>query len=817
VVLLPDHLVSLGAFRDFVAQERLTVLNLPASYWHAWVAELEHSRAAIPPTLRLMIVGSELVLPERFAAWRRLAGERVRWCNAYGPTETTITATLYDPAPGSPPDQALLPIGQPLGDTQVYLLDAHMQPVPVGVPGELYIGGSRLARGYLNRPDLTAERFIPNPFADRGGEGERERGGESEDGGWNSAVGGRRSAVGGRRSPALPLDRLGNREVEGVVGGRLYKTGDLCRYRRDGNIEFLGRLDQQVKLRGFRIELGEIEATLGRHPAVRDAVVLAQNPDEGRGEEESGAKRLVAYIVPTTDHRPPTTDHRNEQSGQFSILNSQFSIQELRAFLHQHLPDYMIPSAFVVLDALPLTTLGKVDRAALRAPDLGRAAAGDTFVAARGPVEAALAQIWADVLRLERIGVDDNFFALGGDSILSIQIVARANQAGLHLTPRDMFQYQTIAALAAVVDAAPVAPAAHGLVTGPVPCTPIQRWFFGQEFPDPHHFNQALLLSVRRPIDPALLERAWQHLIVHHDALRMRYTRATDEWRQINMGVVEQPVVVRVDLSALPMPQREEALAAAVAEFHASLSLEDGRLVRAVLIEMGAGEPGRLLLVIHHLVVDGVSWRVLLEDLQAAYTQLQRGADIVLPPKTTSFKEWAERLAAYARSDTPRDELAYWLADDPATHARLPLDRLDGENVLAAARSVSVTLGVEETRALLREVPQAYRTQINDVLLAALVQAIGQWTGDRTLLVDLEGHGREDLFADVDLSRTVGWCTSIFPVRLDLSEADGPGAALKAVKEQLRRVPRRGIGYGLLRHLAGDAEISARLEARPAP
>jgi non-ribosomal peptide synthase protein (TIGR01720 family) len=419
------------------------------------------------------------------------------------------------------------------------------------------------------------------------------------------------------------------------------------------------------------------------------------------------------------------------------------------------------------------------------------------------------------VLRLERVGIHDNFFELGGDSILSIQIIARANQAGLRLTSKQLFQQQTIAELATVAYIAPAIQAEQGLVLGPVPCTPIQHWFFEQESPAPHHWNQALLLEVRQTLDIAVLEKAVQHLLVHHDILRARFRREADGWQQEIVAPEASSLCVRVDLSALSEEQQGREIAETAAQLQASLNLGQGPLIRLALFDCSPYKPARLLVVIHHLVVDSVSWRILLEDLQLSYRQCSTGKLMQLPPKTTSFKYWARRLTAYAPSAECRQELTYWLAAPCAQTGRLPVDYPGGANTVAWARTVSVSLSTQETDALLQEGPLAYQTQINDVLLTALAQAFARWTGEHALLIDLEGHGREEVVNGVDLSRTVGWFTTLFPVLLQLEHAYTPTEALKSVKEQLRRIPKRGIGYGMLRYLSQDTEVIEKLRALP--
>lgn len=716
-----------------ITQHGVTILQLVPSLLRVLLDEPEFAKCN---SLRRVICAGEALPADLQDRFRACLDAELH--NFYGPTEAAIDVTYwpYQHADG----KQVVPIGRPIANTQIYLLDANWQAVPIGVPGELHIGGDNLARGYLNRPELTAEKFIPNPFSQRPGE-------------------------------------------------RLYKTGDLARYLPDGNIEYLGRIDHQVKLRGFRIELEEIEAVLRQHGAVRESVVIAR-------EDTPGNKRLVAYIVADLEASP--------------------SIREWRDFLKEKLPDYMVPSAFVLLEALPLTPNGKVDRRALPAPDGVRPGLEEDFVAPRSPVEERLAEIWSQLLNIKQIGVHDNFFELGGDSILSIQVVGKAAQAGLRFTPKQLFQHPTIAELATVVDKAPAVEAEQGLVTGKVPLTPIQHWFFEQHLPNPNHFNHAIMLEVHQAVEASLLERAVKHLLDHHDALRSRFERTESGWQQQIVDFDEMGPFVRFDLSTVPGAEQSAAIEARATELQKSLNLSQGPLMRVALFELGSQKPLRLLILIHHLVVDGVSWRILLDDLMKAYQQLSQGREVELPPKTTAYKRWAEKLVEYARSLELEQELDYWLDEAETDVTQLPVDYPAGRdaNTEASSQTVAVSLSEKETTALLQEVPEAYHTQINDVLLTALVQAFAQWTGARTLLIDLEEHGREAIFDDIDLSRTVGWFTSIFPVLLDLGRASGPGEALKSIKEQLRLIPHGGIGYGLLRYLS-DETVRNRLRSLP--
>ncbi|HEU4408792.1 MAG TPA: amino acid adenylation domain-containing protein [Polyangiaceae bacterium] len=432
--------------------------------------------------------------------------------------------------------------------------------------------------------------------------------------------------------------------------------------------------------------------------------------------------------------------------------------------------------------------------------------------------EALLAQVWAGVLGRTRVGAHDNFFELGGDSILSLQVVARARAAGLAITARQMFQYQTLAELAAAARAAPAPGASpdEGPVQGPAPLTPIQRQFFARELANPHHWNQALLLATTEPLARSALEAAVRALVLHHDALRLRYTRdGAGAWRQAHADGEAADVVHWVDLSGVPEAGRREALEAHAARWQASLDLGSGPLVRAVAFDLGPGRPGRLLLVAHHLVIDGVSWRILLEDLQAAHDQAQRGEPIRLPGKTTSFKRWAERLRAAADDATLQREAAFWL-DLPWGQVRpLPVDEPSAEPTEASSSTVSVALDEADTRDLLAAASEAGRTRIEELLLAALATALARWAGGGAVAVEVEGHGREELEGEeFDLSRTVGWFTSAYPVVLEVEPGAGPGAALGAVKERLRRLPRRGLPYGVVREL-GAGPVAEQLRRLP--
>jgi amino acid adenylation domain-containing protein/non-ribosomal peptide synthase protein (TIGR01720 family) len=575
----------------------------------------------------------------------------------------------------------------------------------------------------------------------------------------------------------------------GTPGARLYRTGDLVRYLADGRLQFLGRIDQQVKIRGFRIEPAEIEAALAAHPGVRSAVVL-------RREDLPGHPRLVAYVTAGTP--APTAS-------------------ELRETVARLLPASMIPAAFVILDELPLTVHGKVDTARLLAAEVALAAGSASFEAPRTPVERILAQVWCRVLRLEQVGIQDNFFEIGGDSILALQIVGQASRSGVRLTPRQMFQHQTIAELAAVAGSAPDEALEEGEVAGPVPLTAIQSWFFERGLAAPHHYNQSVMMEPLLPLPPPVWERALSWVTEHHDALRLRFERSAGGWLQSALPAEEvAPGVARIDLSALPERDRGAALEAAAGQAQAGFDLAAGPLLRLVLFDL-AGRLDRLLIIAHHLIVDGVSWAILLEDLESACLAFSGDAGLARPQRTSAFKAWAERSVAHAVSR--ETELSYWLALEGALPPRLPKERTAGPDREVQAQTVWIGLSSEETRVLLQERLRELRCRIDEALLAATLLAFARWTGIGSLLVDVEGHGREDLGEgfgeDLDLTRTIGWFTSLFPVVLDGGSTDDPFATLRAVKERLRALPGRGVGYGLLRYLHPSSRIRERLRRLP--
>ncbi|WP_052007284.1 non-ribosomal peptide synthetase [Burkholderia paludis] len=597
-------------------------------------------------------------------------------------------------------------------------------------------------------------------------------------------LGGEALARGYLGRPAATAERF-RPDPFGAPGARLYRTGDLCRVRAGDParaVDYLGRDDRQVKLRGYRIELPEVEGALRALPGVREAVAIVG----GTGDD----RKLFAYAVA-------------DAAG-----------DALHAALALRLPAYMMPAAVVVLDALPLTPNGKVDKRALPQPRIEPVATTHEPAAARDAREARLLAIWRDVLGRADIGVDDNFFALGGDSIQAIQAISRARADGLMLTVRELFEHQTIAALAQRVPEQAVA-RAYREIAGPLPLAPIQQWFFAEHPDGPRHWNQSVLLASDTRLPADRVEAAVRAVTSRHDALRLRFTRdGQGRWTQ-QVAAQERFELERVDLTG--EGDWRAALSSHGARVQASLDLAHGPLWRATLFDLPEGG-SRLLLVVHHLAVDGVSWRVLLEELGQAYEQVSSGAPLALPERSMSWSEWSDALAAHAQSDAVRGELDTWRTQlsptsgwDDARRARggLPLAAAltEVDATLGASRLIRRSLDAASTRALLQDVPGAYRSRVDEVLVAALVDALSTWSGEQGVLVELEGHGREDVVEGADLTRTVGWFTTRYPVWF---ASQGEGArTLAGVKAALRAVPHKGMHYGVLEYLAPEAERSA--------
>ncbi|MTE14115.1 non-ribosomal peptide synthetase [Nocardia aurantiaca] len=738
-------------FAELLARESITVLSQTPSAFGA-LLDAGLRRAAVP-ALRHIVLGGEALDPRSLRAWYDTdpAGE-VRISNLYGITEATVHATHFAVDRRHAGSTHASMIGRGLPGMTVRVLDSRLRPTPVGSRGEIYLTGAQLARGYHARPATSAERYVADPF--------------------------------------------------GAPGARMYRTGDLARWNGDGQLEYLGRGDQQVKIRGYRIEPGEIEAALLEHESVARAVVVARAGD-------SGSVRLIAYVVPATA--------------------GALAVETLETHIAQRVPDYMRPAAIVPVERLPLTGNGKLDVAGL--PDPVVAPRSDR--APRTPAEQAVAELFTEVLGVDRPGVDDSFFTLGGDSIISIQLASRARARGLHFTPREVFEHRTVAGIAAIArtpeadaDAPRLLPELPGGGIGDMPLTPVVRWLTerGGGF---RRVHQTLTVELPTRTGHDALIQAVTALIDRHDMLRSRLFRDdSGEWRFETMPTDALDASKLVHRATFEDAADGDILRELVAaELDAALDRLDpaaGVMAQFVRIDAERGSaPGRLIISVHHLAVDGVSWRILLPDLFAALASAASGGAPRLDPVGTSMRRWAHGLVDAAHAPDRVAELDLWrricVTPDPLLGAR-PLDPA----VDIAARLATVDVAVDDTvtEALMRTVPARFHAGVDEVLIAALALALAVWRARRgtdapVSLLRLEGHGREEQLAPgADLSRTVGWFTSLYPVRLDLADIDieaalagteATGALLKTIKEQLRAIPDHGIGYGLLRYLNPDA------------
>ncbi|MCP4154980.1 MAG: amino acid adenylation domain-containing protein, partial [bacterium] len=779
-IIADEMRLDILELKGYYNKNKITLSFLPTQVCQQFMEDQQET-----PSLRCLLTAGEKLthfIPRSYGLY-----------NNYGPTENTVAATTIHVKEQS----VNIPIGKPVDNSRVYIMDrqfAHLQPI--GVPGELCIGGDSLARGYLNKPELTAERFAKDSWQK---EKREQKAKEPEKGSPSKLT---------RTAPlnkSLWESRTLSSERVLALGeppaACLYRTGDLARWLPDGNIEFLGRIDQQVKIRGFRIELGEIEKCLSGHREINEAVVIAR-------QMEGNDRVLCAYYV----------------------LGSTQENHDFKGFLSRYLPDYMIPSFFVELEKIPLTPNGKVDVKALPAPEID----GDgDYEAPEGRVARTLAAVWRQVLNIgetRRLGVNDNFFNLGGDSIKTIQIAARLRKYDLKLDVKDLFLYQTIKQLVPHIKKISRS-ILQGAVEGKVPLTPVQQWFFRTFVTDRHHFNQSVLIYREKGFDKSILERVFSKIIQHHDALRMVYeiekktgTRSDDiAVIQQNRGVKEQLFHLEtIDLKNLTEENVKKRIPIEANRIQGGIDLKNGPLVKLGLFKTSSGH--HLLIAVHHLVVDGISWRILLEDIQTCFNQAYQGEKLSLPDKTDSFKYWAEKLTQYAQGTYGQSlfkEKEYWEQVERAEVKPLPVDREIRETgrdkrKVKYRENVDMSLDKTETLNLLKKVNWAYNTEINDILLAALALALKEWNQMEKIRLILEGHGRETIIEDVDINRTVGWFTSRYPVLLDLSHVSEKNRhqlayTVKSVKETLRRIPNKGVNYGILTYLATNRQTAGLL------
>jgi amino acid adenylation domain-containing protein/non-ribosomal peptide synthase protein (TIGR01720 family) len=731
-----------GAFVRFVEKNQIHIINFVPGTLRELLGE---SRPL--ESLRAVISGGEKL--DNFVK-NQLLEKGYRLYNQYGPTETTIDALMEKCSAAS------VTLGRPISNVQCYLfLQNSGTLAPIGVKGELYIGGAGVSRGYLNNPELTNHKFeTPN---DKQILNKRFLGGP-----------------GGRFFKKAPL----------AAGGKIYRTGDLARWLPNGKIEFLGRLDHQVKIRGHRIELGEIEYQLQKHPRIKKTVVkILKRNAEPSTINTAADNSLCAYIV--SDNHWATFE------------------PDLREYLALELPGYMVPDYFVTLEKMPLTPGGKIDRSALPEPWDTDDGINIEYVSPTNEIEKVLAGIWENVLGRDKIGINENFFTIGGDSVKSIRIISRMKKAGYKVQMGDIFRYWSIARLAPRVKKV-ASIADQSVVTGIIPLTPVQTDFFLRHKTHPFHFNQAVMIDSREGFEEAALRYALEKVQAHHDALRMTYREENGTIIQTNHGL-DYPVQLLVfDFRTLPGNQTlARVIEDKANEIQASIDLERGPLMKPVLFKAEDGD--RLLLVIHHLVIDVVSWGIIFEDLERLYRfRLSHPdrEDIDLPPKTDSFKRWSEQLVRYANSRALLKEKVYWEQVESADVPPVEKD-FEGIPLMRERESRSFTLDEEDTRHLLTDANEPFGTEMNDLLLTALTLAIKETFGNERILAALEGHGREEIIKNVDITRTVGWFTSVYPVLLETSHTDLARQVIE-IKDNLHRVPNKGTGYGILKYLTDD-------------
>lgn len=697
-----------------IALHQVTHLNFVPSLFNVFVDALQQQDVESMQSVRYIFLAGEAVNTAAIITFRSLS-LKAQLENIYGPTEGTVYATRYNLdnwLPGHP-----VPIGKPLHNVRAYILGRNNELRGIGVKGELCIAGAGISQGYIHHETLTNEKFVPDPF---------------------------------------------------MPGESMYRTGDMVCWLPDGNIAFLGRIDEQVKIRGYRIELEEITAKLSAYPEVIAAVVAVK--------ERKGEPYLVAYYVSSTA----------------------IPVQELKTYLLQWLPEYMVPVYYVPLQTIPLTASGKVDRKAL--PDPEHQVLAD-YVAPSGIKEQQLVQVWSEVLGLkkEQISVVAGFFESGGDSIKSIQLSSKVYRLGYVLTVQDIFNHNTVRRQAAILK--PVEEEIPQVVTaGKALLAPVQQWFFSKQLIEQHHFNQSVMLHFVKGITALEVQEIFTHITAHHDALRMVYrfeNRTITQWQ-------EDTTIIDIHEHSFSSKDTDtEKWVNACNNIQAGISLEQGPLLKLGLFHTEEGS--YLLIVVHHLVIDGVSWRILLEDIETLYRLQEQQLPFLLPSKTHAYKAWTERLVAYRQETSYTRAAAWWARFNGLTAANIIPDIVSGTNNTGDAAIETIWFSEDITTTLLREVHQAYHTQLPDLLLTALLMSINRMWGHSSLLVDMEGHGREEVVQGIDVTRTIGWFTTIYPVLL--KHQDDLSRSIREVKETLRSIPNKGFDYLLYNY--PDQETAA--------
>ncbi|NQY62234.1 MAG: amino acid adenylation domain-containing protein [Alteromonadaceae bacterium] len=740
VVVSGDTAKDSEAFVNLVQQQQVTVMAQTPSAFYPFISLCNF--AALHSHLRYVVLAGEKLDCRKIKPWFE-AGmtDHTELLNMYGPTETTVYTTFYQINEEDTNTDSSV-IGLPLDDMAIYVCNSQMQLQPMGVHGEMMLGGAGLARGYLNHPELTEERFFEHTF-------------------------------------------------DGELTQRLYKSGDMVSLRFDGQVNYHDRMDNQVKIRGFRIELEEIEAVLLDHEDIRDAVVLCHQNDNEQ-------KQLVAYVIVE------------------KVIGKKVSVEQLRNFVARSLPEYMIPTHFMTLDAMPLTVNGKLDKKALPAPQFSREDLACEYEQAHNLTEKAISAVWSSLLLIENdlIGINDNFFALGGDSILAIQMTERLKKQGVKFSTSDVFKYPTISQLAANVGHVTSQITEQDEFDNAFALTPVQRWFFEKDFSQPHHWDQSVMLRIAADVQANVLQQAFEVVVNYHHIFKTRFI----DGQQVFSGLFETPKLEHYQMGDKPATEQQAFINDIMTRLHGSFDLAKGPLVGSACFEWSESQSKKLFLSMHHLITDGISWRIFLDDLNTAYQELLNGETVVLSAKTSSFMQWSDKLSSYADSDIVQEELPYWQAVHNKDYGCLPIGQgSEGTDLLEMNSEVlTVSLSSDETTSLLKDSSQMFNTDINDMLLAALVLTLFEFNGRNELLIDVEGHGREAVFEDIDLSHTLGWFTAIYPLALSADPDGNLGNTLKNIKEKRKFVPGKGFNYGVLRYLSQSKQAQTLKSAKGA-
>ncbi len=705
-------------------ENRSTVIKLTPSHLFL-LKDLDNTEKSVK---RFIVGGEDLKVKTAKDIFESFKGD-IEIYNEYGPTETVVGCMIhrYDPEVDN---ATSVPIGKPADNTQIYVLDNRLEPVPPGVTGEIYISGDGVSRGYLNMPELTKERFISNPF--------------------------------------LP-------------GRRMYRTGDLGRFIEGNIIEYVGRADRQIKIRGYRIELGEIEQAILQYQYVKAVVVLVR-------EDKQKNKTLCAYIVES----------------------QKISEKDLRIFLMSGLPGYMIPQYMIPVDKIPLTANGKVNIELLPQPDISSInyATNNSYAS---EIEKIFYKLIGEILEVKEVRKDDNFYHLGGDSIKAIQIVSGLNNNGFKIKTKDILANPILKQMFLFVeDHRGYSKSNSEPCSGTMNATPIVSWFFSREFRNVNYYNQSVMLELKKNMDITVLRRIMDKIVKHHDSLRLNFNSDTKEIIYSEQDIQPSSIVELYDLSHLSGSEQQERIISIADKVKSSFNIENGLLFKGCLFDLG-GASKKLLLTAHHLVIDAVSWRIILEDFDSLLKSSEVNEEFNLPQKTSSYKEWYEALKSFSKSLTV-EEIKYW-SDIRKYEFLFPVDNIKEKSPLEKCVTLSEKLSSEETRLLLSRANIAYNTETRDLLIVALSLAVKKYTDENNIVIEVEGHGREEIFDKVDVTRTVGWFTSIYPIAVEVY-GEELEKNIKSIKEQLRRVPNKGIGYGVLKYMSEQIDDTEQRHIR---